>query len=259
MSDVGLDVEDVSSLPRKRQSTGEAYMSPKPSTNALPAYYPPEASLMPPPPPPGSLIKTPQPDISIGIQLTALISALTSRNLNKVEAEGFLTWLQDELVKYTPHGPRTPMLIAVPALRALDLAFPFAVVEGKAYSTGKQIFEAENQVSVSGACGLKIQLDLDNLVARGHTRSDAPHITSTPLFFTICTEGPIHELWAHWADVEDGVRTFGSKLLDSCNALLLEQGESFLIKLNNISLWGLGPFMESVVERLIIVAGMAKV
>jgi hypothetical protein len=51
---------------------------------------------------------------------------------------------------------------------------------------------------------------------------------------------------------------FGSKLLDSCNALLLEQGESFVVGLNNMGLWGLGPFMKSVVKRLGIVARKAK-
>ncbi|KAL5431507.1 hypothetical protein PMIN06_012298 [Paraphaeosphaeria minitans] len=68
----------------------------------------------------------------MGIQLTALISALSSQNLNKVKARTFLTWLQNEMVQHEPGGPLEPMLIPVPAPRALDLAFPFAVVEGKA-------------------------------------------------------------------------------------------------------------------------------
>ncbi|MCJ1251877.1 hypothetical protein MMC30_009115 [Trapelia coarctata] len=263
-----LNVDDVLAPPRKRQqqSAGEPYMSPESSMTNAPTHTPAsdsqESSTMPaPPPPPGSSIKTPRPDISMGIQLAALISALSSQNLNKVKARTFLTWLQNEIVQHEPDGPLEPMLIPVPAPRALDLAFPFAVVEGKAYSTGKQIFEAENQAAVSGACGLKIQLDLDNLVDRGATGSDALPTTSNtepPLFFTICTQGPIHELWAYWTLVEDGVRMFGSTLLDSCNALLLKQGEDFVVGLNNIGLWGLGPFMKSVVERLGTVAGKAK-
>jgi hypothetical protein len=51
---------------------------------------------------------------------------------------------------------------------------------------------------------------------------------------------------------------FKSKLIDSCNALLLQQGKDFLTRLSNICLWGLGPFMESVVERLGIVAGKVR-
>lgn len=166
------------------------------------------------------------------------------------------------MVQHKPDGPLEPMLIPVPAQRALDLAFPFAVVEGKAYSTGKQIFEAENQASVSGACGLKIQVDLDNLVYRSAIDSNKSRTvldSEPPLFFSVCTQGPIHELWAHWTVVEDGVRKFGSKLIDSCNTLLLKQGQDFIVRLNNITRWGVGPFMESVVERLRTVAEMAKV
>jgi hypothetical protein len=218
-------------------------------------------NTMPAPAPSGSAIKTPRPDISIGIKLTALISALSSQNLDEVDASEFLEQLQNEMLERAPDRPLEPMLISLPASRALDLAFPFAVIEGKAYATGKQIFEAENQASVAGACGLKIQLDLDDLVSRVATGSNSLPTTSNtrpPLFFTICTQGPIHELWAHWTVVRNGRRMFKSKLIDSCNALLLQQGKDFLTRLSNICLWGLGPFMESVVERLGIVAGKVR-
>lgn len=274
MADVEqLEVEDALAPPRKRQqkSTGKTYMSPESSmTNAptpLLANDSQGSSTMPPPPPSilekegdRSSLKTPRPDISMGIQLTALISALSSQNLNKVKARKFLTWLQNEMVEQEPDGPLEPMLISVPAPRALDLAFPFAVVEGKAYSTGKQIFEAENQAAVSGACGLKIQLDLDDLVEHTTSSGALPTSSNTEprLFFSICTQGPIHELWAHWTVVEDSVRMFDSKLLDSCNALLLGRAEDFIVKLNNVGVWGIGPFMKSVVERLGKVARKAK-
>ena len=52
---------------------------------------------------------------------------------------------------------------------------------------------------------------------------------------------------------------FGSTLLNSCNALLLEQGEDFVVKLANVCFWGAGPFMESVVERLGKVRGKQAV
>jgi hypothetical protein len=92
------------------------------------------------------------------------------------------------------------------------------------YSTGKQIFEAENQAAVSGAYALKIQLDLDSLVKSSTTTS--PSNTHPPLFFTVTTQGPIHELWYHWTVVKDGVRKFESKLLDSYNVLVLQRGRS---------------------------------
>ncbi|KAM3088670.1 hypothetical protein ACMFMG_000304 [Clarireedia jacksonii] len=170
----------------------------------------------------------------------------------------FLTWLQDEMVE--ADGVTEPMLISIPAPRALDLTFPFAVVEGKAYTTGKQISEAENQAVVSAACALKIQLDLNDLVKHHRMRSgiSSPPVEIKPaLFFSVCTQGPIHELWAHWTIVENKVRKFQSKLVESCNALLPEQGEAFILKPNNVGLWGTGSFKESVVERLGIVAKLA--
>ncbi|OAP56020.1 hypothetical protein AYL99_10172 [Fonsecaea erecta] len=247
-----LEVDGISARPRKRQqqSAGE-YMSPESfQTNA---HATPSANNSPSPAPSVPKkdghrypIKNPRPDLSIGTDLTALVSALSAQNLNKAKATAFIDWLQNEMVQHEPEGPLEPMLLLVPAPHALDLAFPFAVVEGKAYSTGKQIFEAENQAAVSGACALKIQLDLDSLVNSGTIRSGAPPTSSKtdpPLFFSITTQGPIHELWYHWTVYDDGVRKFESKLLDSYNALVLERGEDFVVKLNNVGNWGTGPFM----------------
>lgn len=258
------DVDDIADPPPKRhqRSVDVPYTFPEHSlvNTIIPASDYQDTSTTLPPGSRGTSIKAPSPDLSIGIELTALISALSSPNFSRTMARTFLAWLQDEMVQHRPDGPLRPMLVPVPAPRALDLAFPFAVVEGKAYSTGKKIFEAENQASISGACGLKIQLDLNNLLDRGvNATTDATSNTEPPLFFTICTQGPIHELWAHWTVVEDDVRSFGSKLLDSCNALLLGQGEAFLVRPGNLGLWGVGPFMDSVVERLQIVAAKAKV
>jgi len=157
-------------------------------------------------------------------------------------------------------GPEEPLLIAVPTQRASDLVFPFAVIEGKAYSTGKQVFEAENQAAVSGASGLKIQLCLNELVKRATTSSDVPPIhpnTTPPLFFSVCTEGPYHELYAHYTHIEDGVRKFNQTLLKICNGMLLESVVDFIVVVDNVLRWGTGQFLESVVERLEMVARKA--
>jgi len=148
-------------------------------------------------------------------------------------------------------GAEEPMLLAVPTLRLSDLVFPFAVLEGKAYSTGKQVFEAENQAAVSAACGLKIQLCLDELVNRGLSN------TTPPLFFSICTQGPIHELWAHFTLFENGVRTFNQVLLQVCHGMLPDSVDDFVIATDNVCRWGGKQFMESVVQRLGTLAKMA--
>lgn len=101
-------------------------------------------------------------------------------------------------MRISPDRPPEPLLIAIPASCAGSLVFPFAVVEGKSYSTGKSIFQAQNQAAISGACALKMQLDLEDVTSRAAQKSDEPLIFSQPppfLFFPVCTEGPIHELY----------------------------------------------------------------
>ena len=266
-------VHDASFPPRKRQqksakqnsakqkSANENYISPESSTGnaSTPLTTHSQGSSTMPPPAPDpekeedrSPVKTPHPDLSMGIDLEALISALSSQDLDEDKATDFIEWLQTEMVQHKPDGPLEPMLLLVPASRALDLAFPFAVVEGKAYSTGKQIFEAENQAAVSIACAHNLLHCLDRMANHGTTTNTRPCV-----LFSITTQGPIHELWAHWTVVKGGVRIFESKLWDSWNGLVLERAVDFMLKLNSLCVWGTGPFMKSVVEDLGKVAAQA--
>lgn len=153
----------------------------------------------------------------MGLLLKALASALSSQGLNEVDALLFLKDLQRMMESRKPEGPEEPILISVPAPRASDLVFPFGVDEGKAYLTGKQISETLNQAAGSGACAIKMQLRLDELVKRNTaepskdqlpTRSDGlpapsedqtpklppPSEDQIPLFFPIWTEGKLHVL-----------------------------------------------------------------
>lgn len=256
------EVEDASApLPRRQQQHTNEYISPESSmTNASTplAYNSQETSMKPPPvliseKEDRSPVKTPLPDLSIGIDLDALISAL-SQDLDKDKATEFIDWLQKEMVQHEPGAPLEPVLILVPAPRALDLAFPFAVVEGKAYSTGKQIFEAENQAAVSMACAHNILHRLDHMANRGETANAQPRV-----LFSFTTQGPIHELWAHWTVVRGGVRTFESKLWDSWNGLVQERAAEFIVKLNNVCIWGIGSFLKSMVDGLRKVALQAGI
>ena len=54
--------------------------------------------------------------------------------------------VQDELLELA--------LIMVPTLSVSNLTYPTLGLEGKGYCTGRQVFEAQNQVAVSGACSL---------------------------------------------------------------------------------------------------------
>lgn len=271
--------DDTPILPlskRLQQSAGYRYISPQSSRNdsldSAPDNGPPESNVMPPPASrpnkakETSPIKTPRPDITAGIKESALISALasalSSQNFNYTEAKQFLEKLQDTMMPSERDNAQESALIVVPTQRGSGLAFPSLVFEGKGYSTGKQVFEAENQAAVSGACGLKIQMILDELVKRATRGSDFPPISSKnqpQLFFSICSEGPYHELWAHYIIIEDRQRYFKMVLLDTCHGTVLKQVEKFFVEVDNIMSWTVGPFLKSVVERLGMVARKAKV
>ncbi|KAI9807557.1 MAG: hypothetical protein M1825_005497 [Sarcosagium campestre] len=256
-----LEVDDTSTPPRKRQqqSTNENYKPPEASQTNIstpPVNNSQESSTLPPPVPAAedrSPIETLQPSLSIGIYFKALVSALSSQNLSEVKARRFIDWLQNAMVQHGKDESFEPILPLVPAPLYSDLTFPFAVVEAKVCSTGRQIFKAENQAAVAMTCAQRILLCLDRLANTGKTTNIRPHV-----LFSITTQGPMHELWIHWTVVEDGVRLFKAKVWDNWNVQLPEQAEDCIIKLNNVCAWGTGPSMQSVVKTLGKVAVQAQ-
>ena len=120
------------------------------------------------------------------------------------------------------------VLIMVPTSQVSSPTFPALGLQGNGYSTGKQIFEAENQAEVSGAWGLKILIMFDKLVRRACSLDKTtPRRHKHRIVFSICMEGPHHELWAHYIIVKDGRHHFNMVLLDICDGNLLKQAESF--------------------------------
>ena len=261
-SDKQEEIDDASALPppkRHQQSAGRPYISPQDSQVSLSDSQPDNRQPQPHKAKDTSPIKTPRPDITTGIKESAVISALASSlsspdfNYTKTKAKQFLKKLQDATMPSGRDGPPEPVLIIVPTQRNSNLAFPTLVFEGKGYSTGKQVFEAQNQAAVSGAGGVKIQMILDELVKRA-TRSSNVALTplknQPPLVFAICSEGPQHELWAHYTVIDDGEQQFNMVLLNTCHGLMLKQVESFFVQVQNVLNWTAGPFLKSVVDRL---------
>lgn len=277
--------DDASTSPpakRQQQDVRQPYLSPQSSmaneSDPPPANRPQYSVTVDPLAPPhipekDGTIKTPRPDITVGLQLRALASGLSSQGLNEVDGLLFLKDLQRVIESRKPDGPEEPMLISIPASRASDLVFPFSVDEGKAYLTGKQISEAENQAAGSGACAIKIQLRLDELVKRNTaepaidqspTSSDdllapsedqppklpPPSENQVPLFFPICTEGPLHVLWVQWTEVKHGKRQYNMRPLKCVYGVLPDGLVDFFVMVDNVLRWGTGHFLESLVVRL---------
>ena len=205
-----------------------------------------------------SPIKTPRPDITIGIRESVLVSSLASRGLTKTVASDFLRYLQESEIQRN-EGLLEPVLVSEPTQRAMEVRFPFLIVEGKSYATGKPIYEAQNQAAVSGACAVKISRDLAELgrhakdsvtPTSSQTLDDGFKPPAPPLAFLICTEGPVHELWASYDVTEDGVRKSVMNMVKSCHGSIPETVEPFLLDLYRVLNWGSGVFLESVVDQL---------
>lgn len=113
-------------------------------------------------------LNSPRPDICIVLAHTSFTSP-AQRTLNALQATG--------------------TLISDPHPRGQSARFPFLVVEAKSPATLDNIFEGQNQAVTSGACALNIQRSLVDLT------NEEP---DQPLFSSMCTQGPLHEIWAHF-------------------------------------------------------------
>ncbi|KAH0558823.1 hypothetical protein GP486_004535 [Trichoglossum hirsutum] len=224
------EVDDDLARPQKRQRQPATELSNAMSPRALP--------------PRGGCytLKIPFPDASIGIHIQYLIEAFSSRVSSTNRAKKFFDFLQDQVAS----GGHAALVFMPGA--STGVAFPFAVVECKSYSSGR-LYEAENQAAVAGACALKIQLDLDSLANNEITSSSN---TQPPLFFSVTTQGSIYQLWSHWTTVDEcGEYSFKSKPVLSCDVLFEKQATKFMVMLHNVFEWGTGPFMTSIVDRLL--------
>ena len=228
------EAEESLERPSKRQQGDESYISPEIS-----------AEWLGPLPIPRSDVKTPRPDISIGLRDAAVVNALHSQGLTRVEAEDLLKALATPDVR---NGGR-PLLYSEPTQAALQIRFPFLPVEGKSYATGRTIYEAQNQAAVSGACSLKILHDLDDLVRK----SDPACSKGQPIVFSICTEGSIHQLWVHYTTARDGDRVYHMAIIKTCDMALCNDVPGFLEAVDNVMRWGSGDHKKTIAKQLRIV------
>lgn len=233
------EAEESLERPSKRQQGDESYLSPDTSGAAATVQRMGQPSI------PQSEVKTPRPDISIGLRDAAVVNALQSRGLTGVEAEDLLKALATPDAR---NGGR-PLLYSEPTQAALQIRFPFLPVEGKSYATSRTIYEAQNQAAVSGACSLKILHDLDDLVRKSNPASSK----GQPIVFSICTEGPIHQLWAHYATAGDGDRMYYMAIIKTCDMALCNDIPGFLEAVDNVMRWGSGDHKEMIAKQLRIV------
>ncbi len=195
---------------------------------------------MPPPAAPSQskldAVKTPRPDFTIGLHHSTISNALIKRGLSKFKADDFLKVLQ-----------RERKLCSDPTQNFLNVRFPLLVIEGKAYATGKTVFEAQNQAAVSGGCMVNLRQQLNDLFGGVFSNLRGK---KTPLAFSICTEGPQIEFWVHYALLEDNVRSHYMNIFRTCYGSLQGGLEDFLMDLERLMRWTKDDFLEEVADQL---------
>ena len=229
--------------PSNQQQGVHAYISPDTSGAAV------IDERMGPPSTSQSDVKTPRPDIFIGLKDVALNESLQSRGLAVADTE----YLLEALAKPHPQTGHPPLLHSEPTQAALHIRFPCFIVEGKSYATCRTIYEAQNQAAVSGACSLKILHDLDNLV---HKSNPGSYSKVQPIVFSVCTEGPIHQLWVHYTIGEhgDGNRMYYMAQVKTCDMGVCDDNiVLFLEAVDNVLKWGSGEYKEAIAEQLSII------
>ncbi|KAI4118132.1 MAG: hypothetical protein LQ345_001750 [Seirophora villosa] len=249
---LGPPLADSTDRPNKRQQAVRPLPSPDASlssTMAPPALPPPffvnanGDQIIP-----QGAVKTPRPDFSCGLQNVTIANALQNRGLNQSRADDLLDALQLQ-----------GKVFSNPTQQFLDLRFPFLVIEGKAYTTGRTLFEAENQAAVSGSSMLIVQQQLTDLYnsippSSKDRRNPITYPVSPPLAFSVCTQGPILELWVHHVMSQEDVTKYYMNLLTSCHGSLCEDLERFILKVNCLIEWYKHDYFGKVTDQLFTIA-----
>ena len=180
------EADDIVDRPNKRQQGERSLPSPNTSQSTMSPPAAPSQSKQ-------DAVKTPRPDFTIGLRHSKISNALMKRGLSKFKADDFLKVLQ-----------RERKLCSDPTQNFLNVRFPILVIEGKAYATGKTVFETQNQAAVFGGCMVNLRQQLNDLFEGVFSNLRGG---KTYLAFSICTEGPQIEFWVHYTLSEDNVRS----------------------------------------------------
>ncbi|PWY94072.1 hypothetical protein BO94DRAFT_621526 [Aspergillus sclerotioniger CBS 115572] len=181
-------------------------------------------------------LNDPRPDISVGLCACPIEEALKPGMGSA--ATGLLTRLQADAE-----------LISGPYPSCLNLHFPFLIAQTKSGATGGNLFQAQNQAAVGGCVALRILRNLSEYHARISVSNNVPdqcdQLMSIPVF-SITTEGPTIELWAHFQE-ENGSSFKMVRLNVWCMSLKNHCLEA-LIHISAILKWGSADLKGTIIE-----------
>lgn len=198
---------------------------------------------------PVSKLKTPRPDICVGLSDESLVNDLEPKK-GRSAARSFLLDLQD-----------TTSLVSDPHVTPLGLRFPFLIVEAKAGSTGGNLYQAQNQAAVGGSTALLILRNLSELKSaqsldcksQGSSQASIRPIESLPnlishMVFSVTTEGPIYELWLHFQRLSE--ENFSMVCIGAWRTTVKDDTLNLLRYLWAVLRWGNGELRDSIVNAL---------
>ncbi|GLA13316.1 hypothetical protein AnigIFM62618_010303 [Aspergillus niger] len=219
------------SVPRKRLCDQGGQELGNPQDESTPNRQAPASTASGQTPMTPFLLKTPRPDICVGIADDSLTDALRSRQVANAK------YLLNDLQEFRS-------LISDPGVTPLYLRFPFCLVEAKSGATGGNLYQAQNQAAVGGASAIEMLKQL-------YKACEMPLITAPGqlLTFSATTEGPACELWAHFWDEVDGSYCMAN--IDVWRTTHKERAFDFVTRLSSILNWGSSTFQDSIVEKLI--------
>ncbi|OJJ96640.1 hypothetical protein ASPACDRAFT_46811 [Aspergillus aculeatus ATCC 16872] len=186
-------------------------------------------------------LKDPRPDISLGLSDGTLATALHSAGV--ANADFLLNDLQD-----------TGELISDPGVTPLSLRFPFLLVEAKSGATGGNLYQAQNQAAVAGASAVNIQKALFGAADGQPLETRGPQLagSSNPmsLCFSVTTEGPVCELWAHfWNETKS---SYGMINIGIWRTTQEDSAFDLISKISSILNWGSTAFQDDIVKSLML-------
>lgn len=234
LSQANHETSEVVERPPKKQKKNQSFSSP---TSLQFTSQPTAASSQPKQ---DGAIKNPHPDFTIGHQHSTMTKALVKLGLRKRNANELLKVLQ-----------REGKLFSDPTVDYLNVRFPIQVVEGEAYSTGKTIFETENQAVISGVCMVNLQQQFINLYERIFPNAEK---SKTPFAFSVCMEGPLIQYWVNYSLMKEDTRLHYMNLLFTCNGALHDTLEILLVKWEQLMNWYADVFLTEITKKLYRVA-----
>ena len=80
----------------------------------------------------------------------------------------------------------------------------------------------------------------------------------SPLVISICTKGPVHQLWAHYTVMKRTRQEFHMVPIRGCRATTFDEVLPWLSLVDNVVRWGAGEYLEDIVRKLGKVTKMGK-